>query len=406
VDVRGKTLLMLINDPQVPEPKNPGKLDPEKFKGRAMTYYGRWTYKYEIAAEKGAAAALVIHETELAGYPWEVVVDSNSRENFSLQTPDRNLGRAAVEGWIHLKPARRLLAACGLDLDRLKKVAVTRDFKPVVLGAKASFTLTNALRTVNSRNVVARLEGSDSQLKNEYVIYTAHWDHLGRDPKLPGDQIFNGALDNASGTAMLLELAKGFTQLKVAPRRSVLFIATTAEEKGLLGAQYYTSHPLWPLERTVAELNIDTINPWGRTRDVVVVGAGNSTLEDVLAQALQTQNRSIVPESLPEYGYFYRADHFEFCRAGVPALYFWSGTDYIGKPKDFGSQKVRDYISRHYHKVSDEVQADWDLSGAMDDAALLFQVGWTAAQDEKRPEWKPESEFRLHKNALAPVRRD
>jgi Zn-dependent M28 family amino/carboxypeptidase len=394
VDVRGKTIVMLINDPQVPDPKDSQELDPQKFKGRAMTYYGRWTYKYEEAARKGAAAAIIIHETELAGYPWEVVQESNSREGFDLARPDKNLGRAAVEGWLHLKPARQLFAACGLDFEALKKAALSPDFKPISLGAKASFTITNTLRNVTSRNVIARLEGSDPRLKDEFVIYTAHWDHLGMNPKLQGDQIFNGALDNASGTAMLLELTKAFTRLNPAPRRSVLFMAPTAEEKGFLGAQYYATHPLWPLERTVANLNIDTINVLGRTRDIAIVGEGNSTLEDTLTAAAAAQNRTLSPESFPQFGMFYRADHFEFCRAGVPALYFSSGTDFVGKPKEFGLQKKMEYISRHYHKTSDEILSDWDLSGAMEDAALLLEVGWRAAQQDDPPRWKPASEFK------------
>ncbi len=401
VDVRGKTIVMLINDPQVVDPKDPQKLDPGKFKGAAMTYYGRWTYKYEVAAEKGAAAALIVHETELAGYPWEVVQESNTREGFDLVRPDKNLGRAAVEGWLHLDAARRLFAACSLDFEALKKAALSPDFKPVSLGAKASFSITNSLREVKSRNIVARLEGSDVRLKNEYVIYSAHWDHLGMDPTLEGDQVFNGALDNASGTAMLLELAKAFTRLNPAPRRSVLFLATTSEEKGLLGAQYYATHPLWPLLRTVADLNIDTTNPWGRTRDISVVGLGNSSLEDLLAKTAASQKRTISPELHPQFGMFYRADHFEFCRAGVPALYFLGGSDFIGKPPGFGAQKSMEYILRDYHKVTDEVKSDWDFSGAMEDAALLLQVGWSVAQDDKRPEWKPGSEFKGGKEPLA-----
>lgn len=401
VDVRGKTLVMLINDPQVRDPADPAKLDPKKFKGRAMTYYGRWTYKYEIAAQKGAAAAIIVHETEFAGYPWQVVLESNSREGFDLHRPDQNLGRAAVEGWLHLTPARRLFSACGFDFDALKNAALSPAFKPLSLGAKASFAITNTLRAVTSRNVMARLEGSDSRLKNEHVIYTSHWDHLGRDPNLPGDQVFNGAADNASGTAMLLELARAFTRLKQAPRRSVLFMATTSEEKGLLGAQYYATHPLWPLRDAVANLNIDTANCLGRTRDIAVVGAGNSTLEDLLAGAVAARHRRISSESHPQFGMFYRADHFEFCRAGVPALYFHAGTDFVGKPKEYGAQKVMEYLSKHYHRVSDEVQPDWDLSGAAEDAALLLEVGWRAAQDKQRPQWKPGSEFKDRGDRLA-----
>ncbi|MGH9882098.1 MAG: M28 family metallopeptidase, partial [Pyrinomonadaceae bacterium] len=251
VDVRGKTIVMLINDPAVPDASDPSKLDDKMFKGKAMTYYGRWTYKYEIAMEKGAAAAIIVHETGPAGYPYEVVSGSWSRENFDIQTPDKNMKRAAVESWITNDKARELFAASGQDFDALKKAAVTKDFKPVTLNAKANFDIRNTLREIDSNNVVAKLEGSDPVLKNEYVIYTAHWDHLGRDPKLQGDQIFNGALDNASGTATLLEIADAFTKLATPPKRSILFISVTAEEKGLLGAKYYATNPLYPLNKTL-----------------------------------------------------------------------------------------------------------------------------------------------------------
>lgn len=401
-DVRGKTILMLINDPQIPDPKDPKKLDPAMFKGKAMTYYGRWTYKYEIAAEKGAAAAVIIHETDMAGYPWEVVQNSNTGENFDLETSNGNMDRVEVQSWVQFKQARALAAECGLDLAALKKAALSKDFKPVSLKAKMSFTIKNSHRKVRSRNVVARLEGSDPRLKDEHVICTSHWDHLGRDPKLQGDQIYNGALDNASGTAMLLELAKAYSKLKTPPRRSILFIATTGEEEGLLGAKYYANNPLWPVERTVADLNIDTINVLGRTRSVEIVGQGNSSLEDLAAEVALTQNRHVVPESMPELGGFYRADHLEFCKAGVPALYLWAGLEYIGRPADWGLQKTKEFFLQHYHKVSDEVRSDWDLSGALEDEALLFQVGWSVAQTEKRPEWKAGSEFKSRRKPALP----
>jgi Zn-dependent M28 family amino/carboxypeptidase len=373
VDVRGKTILMLINDPAIPDPNDPSKLDEKMFKGRAMTYYGRWTYKYEIATAKGAAAAIIVHETGPAGYPWAVVEGSNSRENFDLQSADRNMGRVAVEGWITLDNAKKLCTAGGQDFEKLKQSALRRDFRPVMLDSKANFTVQNTLRDVASRNVIAKVEGSDPKLKDEYVIYTAHWDHLGRDPKLPGDQIYNGAADNASGTAALLELAEAFTQAK--PRRSVLFLSVTAEEKGLLGAKYYATHPLYPLERTRANINMDNMNVWGRTRDVGIVGVGQSTLEDTLRSLVIAQGRVLVPESSPEKGYYFRSDHFEFAKQGVPALYTDEGTDFVGKPKDFGPRKREEYTARDYHKVSDEIKPDWDLSGLVEDVGLLFQVG-------------------------------
>ena len=393
VDVRGKTILVLINDPQVPDSRDPEHLDPSMFKGRAMTYYGRWSYKFELAAKKGAAAAIIVHETGPAGYPWSVVVDSNSRENFDIKNPDQNLNRAAIEGWITLEQARKLCARAGFDFDTFKTNATSKEFRPVTLGIKANFALKNQMREVNSQNVVARLDGSSSKLKDDFVIYTAHWDHLGRDPKLTGDQIFHGALDNASGVAGLLELARAYRKLGSPPKRSILFLSVTAEEKGLLGSRYYAQHPIYVLDQTFADLNMDGLNPWGRTADVEIIGAGNSTMEDLLARAAAEQGRVVHPESRSERGYFYRSDQFEFAKVGVPVLYIKTGTNYIGKPTGFGLQKLDDYTAHDYHKVSDTIKPDWDLSGAVEDLRLLFQVGWTVANGDKRPTWKPGSEF-------------
>ncbi len=307
------------------------------------------------------------------------------------------MSRVAVESWITVDKAKQLFSAAGRDFDALKKAALSRDFKPAQLNAKASFTIRTALRDVASTNVIAKLEGSDEKLKDEYLIYTAHWDHMGRDPKLQGDQIFNGALDNATGTAGLLELAEAFTKLKPAPRRSILFLAVTAEEKGLLGAKYYAENPLYPLERTLANINMDGLNQWGRARDVVVVGHGNSTLDDVLTEAASAQGRVIKPDAEPEKGFFYRSDHFEFAKQGVPALYTDDGTEFIGKPEGYGMQKRKEYTEMDYHKVSDEVKPDWDLTGAAEDMQLLFQVGYKVAQSEKWPEWKPGAEFKARR---------
>lgn len=398
LDVKGKTLLMLINDPAVPDPSDPSKLDEKMFRGRAMTYYGRWTYKYEIAAEKGAAAAVIIHETGPAGYPYEVVEGSWGRENFDIRTPDRNMQRAPVESWIHLDRARDLLTRTGQDFDALKKAAVSRDFKPVSLGATATFRIANTIREVDSANVVAKLEGSD--LKDDYVIYTAHWDHLGRDPSLKGDQIFNGALDNATGVGALLELAEAFTKVQPAPKRSVLFLAVTAEEQGLLGAKFYASAPLYPLERTLANINIDGVNQWGRTKDLVIIGLGNSTLDDLTEAAAKAQGRTIKPDPESEKGFFYRSDHFEFAKQGVPALYTDSGVEYIGKPAGYGENKRDEYTSRDYHKVSDEIKPDWDLTGAVDDTQLLLEVGYRVAHDDRWPEWKPGTEFKAKREEM------
>ena len=400
LDVRGKTIVMLINDPQVPDATDPKKLDDKKFKGKAMTYYGRWTYKYEIAAEKGAAAAVIIHETETAGYPYEVVSGSWSRENFDIQKPDKNMGRAAVESWITTDRAKELFKASGQDFDALKKAALSKDFKPVALNAKANMTVKNALREIDSLNVIGKLEGSDPTLKNEYVIYTAHWDHLGRDPKLTGDQIFNGALDNASGTAALLEIAEAFTKLATPPKRSILFLAVTAEEKGLLGAKYYAENPLYPLNKTLANINMDGVNQWGRTTDITMVGDDNSTLIDLLREAATTQKRTVNPDPESEKGFYYRSDHFEFAKQGVPALYTDSGVNYEGKDAKFSETKRNEYTSKDYHKVSDEIKPDWNLTGAVDDAQLLTMIGYRVAQGDKFPEWKAGSEFKAKRDEM------
>ena len=400
VDVRGKTIVMLVGDPPVADPDDPSKLDAEVFGGRAMTYYGRWTYKYEIAAEKGAAAALIVHETGPAGYPFEVVSGSWGRENFDLPADDANAGRAAVEGWITRETAGELFDAADLDFEAEKTKAATRDFRPEPLGARADFQVANRLRRIESRNVVAMVPGVDPKLASQHVIYTAHWDHLGRDPKLEGDQIYNGAADNASGVASLMEVAEAFAALEPGPKRSILFLAVTAEEKGLLGARYYAEDPLYPLETTLADINMDVTNLWGRTTDLTSVGQGQSSLDDLLIAKAEAKGRTVGPDSEPEKGLYYRSDHFEFAKAGVPALNAKGGSKYVGKPTDYGQGKRDQYTTNDYHKVSDEVKPDWDLSGAVEDARLLFEVGLAVANGETMPEWKPASEFRARREAM------
>ncbi|HYK88022.1 MAG TPA: M28 family metallopeptidase [Acidobacteriota bacterium] len=397
VDVKGKTLVMLINDPPVPDPMDPTRLDEKMFKGKEMTYYGRWTYKYEIASERGAAAAILVHETGPAGYPYDVVVGSWGRENFDISFPSAGSRRLDVESWITRDAAGRLFALAGKDFEALKSSATKKDFKPVSLGATVDFDIENKIRKIESNNVIARLDGSDPRLKDQYVIFSAHWDHLGMDENLKGDRIYNGALDNASGTAALVELARAFVQLKSQLKRSILFLSTTGEEKGLLGARYYVENPLYPLAKTAADINIDGINPWGRTRDIVVIGLGNSTLDDLVRTEARGQDRIIKPDPEPEKGFFYRSDHFEFARHGVPVLYTDAGTEYIGKAAQYAQRKRDQYTSTDYHRVTDEVKSDWDLSGAIEDLQLLFRVGYRVALNEKMPEWKPGAEF-------APVR--
>jgi Zn-dependent M28 family amino/carboxypeptidase len=398
LDVRGKTVVMLINDPAVPDPNDASKLDDKIFKGKAMTYYGRWTYKYEIATEKGAAAAIIIHETGPAGYPYEVVSGSWSRENFDIVRPDKNMNRVAVESWITTDRAKELFTAAGQDFDALKKAAVSKDFKPVELKAKANITVQNTLREIQSNNVIGKIEGAEK--KDEYVVYSAHWDHLGRDPKLQGDQIFNGALDNASGIAAMLEIAEGFTKLGTPPKRSILFLAVTAEEKGLLGAKYYGEKPLYPLNKTLANINMDGVNQWGRTKDITMVGDDNSTLIDLLREISKMQTRVVNPDPEPEKGFYYRSDHFEFAKQGVPALYTDSGIDYIGKDAAFSKQKRDEYTAKDYHKVSDQIKPDWDLAGAVDDAQLLMIIGHRISQTDTFPTWKSGSEFKAKRDAM------
>jgi len=390
-DVKGKVIVVLVNDPPVEDEK--------VFGGKAMTYYGRWTYKFANAAELGAAGCLVIHETGPAGYPWEVI-GRNTGEQFDLSTPDKNMGRAAVEGWIPVEQAERLFKMAGKDFQAMKKAAVSRVFRPVPLGVKAQLAIHNTLRTVDSQNVVAKLTGSDAKLKDEYVIYTAHWDHLGIGPEVNGDKIYNGAFDNASGTATLLEIARAAKQLRVPPRRSLLFLAVTAEEQGLLGARYYAENPLYPLERTAADINMDGVQALGRTRDIVVVGKGMSTLDDVAEAVAQGQNRIVKPDPEPEKGFYYRSDHFEFAKQGVPSLYLHRGTEFIGKPEGWGMEMREKYTREDYHKPSDEVKDFWDLSGMVEQGQFFFLVGHRVANDPKMPEWRPGTEFKAKRDAM------
>lgn len=405
VDLKGKTIVMLINDPPI-KTAGSDSLDASIFKGNAMSYYGRWTYKFEQASARGAAGALIVHETEPAGYPYLTVINSWGRENFDVNVPGGPAGRVQVEGWISRAFADTLFANAGLNFDSLKTLAATREFRPVTLGASASFEITNSVREVQSRNVVARIDGSDPNLSDEWVIYTAHWDHLGRDTMHQGDQIFNGALDNATGTASLLEIAGALAKLPERSPRSMLFIALTAEEQGLLGAKWYAQNPLYPLEQTVANINMDGANQWGRTRDITVVGLGNSSLDDVLRSVVESSGRTLSPDPEPGKGYFFRSDHFEFAKKGVPALYINAGSDFIDKPAGFGKMKRDEYTNNDYHKPSDEVKPDWDLSGAVEDARALLEVGWRVAHLRTWPTWSTGAEFRaVRDSSLAAAKR-
>ena len=398
VDVRGKTIVMLINDPQIPDPANPDQLDPKMFKGRAMTYYGRWTYKYEIAAAKGAAAAIIVHETKTAAYPYLVVINSNTREGFNLRRKDKHSKDVPVRSWIRFDRAQELFSVCGYDLATLKTAALKPDFRPVTIKGNASFRIAQTVREVATQNVVAALGGTDATRKNEWLIYSSHWDHLGKQ----GPDIYHGALDNASGTAALLELAHAYAEDAKAGKtlgRSVLFLATTAEESGLLGAAWYGSNPLYPLAKTVANINIDGINTYGLTRDIGITGKGQSNLDELLAEAATAQGRTVSAETRPEHGSFFRADQFEFARVGVPGLYLAGGSDYIGKPAGYGIERRDQFTANDYHKPTDVIKPDWDLAGGVQDIGLLYTVGRRLADGSEFPSFYPTSEFRKLQDA-------
>jgi Zn-dependent M28 family amino/carboxypeptidase len=392
LDVRGKTVVMLVGDPSRQHPDDPARLDHDFFKGRALTYYGRWDYKFSIASEKGAAAVLIVHDTQRAGYGYEVVVDSFIGEQLYL-APNPN--RVQCEGWLSGEGARKLFALAGFSFDDLRESAQKAEFKPVQLGVKAGISIENSMRTFVSRNVVAKISGDDSSLQQECVVYSAHWDHFGRVEKEGETGILSGALDNGSGVAVVLEIARAFTNLGRRPRRSIIFLFPTLEEQGLLGAQYYVQQPTVPLSDTIAVINFDIMSPWGRTRKIISVARGHSTLDEVLEAQAAAQNRTVGDDLEPEKGYFFRSDHLEFLRKGVPALFFLNpGDDYIDQPADFGELKRKDYLKNAYHKVGDKVKPDWDLSGMVEDAQLLCMTGLQVANSNIRPTWKERSEFK------------
>jgi Zn-dependent M28 family amino/carboxypeptidase len=312
-------------------------------------------------------------------------------------SPDAE-SRVPVEGWITLDKAKELFKAAGQNWDSLHNAAKSKDFKPVALNAKANVAVKIKARTFNSINMVGKLEGTDR--KDEYVIYTSHWDHLGRNTANTGDQIYNGANDNASGVAGTLEIAKAFTKLATRPKRSILFLMVTAEEKGLLGAKYYATHPLYPLAQTAAAINIDEMNQWGATKDLTIVGYGNSALDDLLSGVLQADSRVVRPDPQPEKGFYYRSDHFEFAKQGVPALYINAGVDFVGKDSTYGMSKRNEFEEKDYHQPSDEIKPDWDLAGAVADARALFKVGYLVAQRDAMPEWRAGNEFKARRDSM------
>jgi Zn-dependent M28 family amino/carboxypeptidase len=392
-------MVVLVGDPPVPDPANPSELDPKSFGGRAMTYYGRWTYKYEEGARRGADGVLIVHETGPAGYPF-AVVQGKTGEQFDIETADGNAKRAAVEGWISFEQAQALFAMAGQDFEALKQRALDRGFRPVPLGVTASLRLDNTIRKLPSANVVARIEGSDPALKNEWVLYTTHWDHFGIGEPVDGDNIYRGAVDNASGTGGLIELARAFRNASPPPKRSILFLFVTAEEQGLLGSAYYAAHPLYPLAKTLASLNLDALNVYGRTRDLTIVGLGMSTLDEAVESGAAEQGRVVKPDPTPEKGSYYRSDHFPLAQAGVPALHAGGGIEYIGKPADYGKKLREEYTRLHYHKPSDRVRPDWDLSGALEDLTLYLRLGHRIANGADWPAWKPGAEFKAKREEM------
>ncbi|WP_423186203.1 M28 family metallopeptidase [Alishewanella sp. d11] len=394
LDVKGKTVVMFVNDPGY------ATQNPELFNGNAMTYYGRWTYKFEEAARQGAAMALIIHETAPASYGWGVVAHG-SPVKFDLIKENKNMDRAKVEGWVTAETAEKLFANIGTDIETLRAQALAGDFKPVPLNVKASVSINNNLRELNSSNVVGYIEGS--KYPDEYIVYMAHWDHLGMDFSNPTNKVFNGAQDNASGTGAVIALAEYFKQ-QPQPERSVVFILVTAEERGLLGSAWYAENPVFPLEKTVAAINMDVMNVYGPMKDMVVVGLGNTDLEEVLVKHTEQQGRYVIKEPNPEAGIAYRSDHFSLSKKGVPILYAKGGNDHYQLGAEWGAAQRAEYNSCCYHKVGDQWNDNWDLRGAQQDLFLYFRVGNELANSRVWPNWYQGNEFRAIRDASAEQR--
>jgi len=393
-DVRGKTVVILVNDPGY------ATQDPAVFKGNAMTYYGRWTYKYEEAARQGAAGALIIHQTAPAAYGWNVVQSSWSGPQFHLDTANRNADKVKVAGWLQHSVAEDIFAMAGLDLDAMTEAAALAPVKARGLGLRASTHLRNSIKRAESFNVGAVLPGSTRP--DELFIYMAHWDHLGTAPHQAGQQgdfIYNGAEDNASGTGGLLEIAQAFAALPEPPQRSVGFLSVTAEESGLLGSKAYVTHPAFPMNETVAGINMDRLNFRGKMSDIVVTGFGASEMETILAEEAKKVGRTLTPEPTPEKGYYYRSDHFNFAKLGVPILYARGGTVDRSHGADYVTEREANYVKNRYHSPADEIQEDWDVEAAVEDLRLFFDIGERVANDDEWPSWFEGNEFRAIREA-------
>ncbi len=392
VDVTGKTVVVLVNDPGF------ATQDPELFKGNAMTYYGRWTYKYEEGARQGAAAVLIVHETAPAAYGWATVQNGWTGTQFNLVAEDNNMGRVAAEGWITLETAEAIFAKAGLDYHELKAQAQVPGFQAVPMGdLTASVEINNTIERSSSRNFLAKIPGTTRS--DEVVIYMGHWDHFGTDPGLEGDQIYNGARDNASGIATMIEIAEAFTVLDPAPERTVMFWGTTAEEQGLLGSAYYAENPVYPLSKTAAAINIDAFNIWGAARDYTVIGFGNSQLDDYAVRANELIDRVVKPNPEPEKGSFYRSDHFPLAKKGVPAHYGSVGHDNVEHGEEWGRAQSDAWTADHYHQVTDEYSPDWDFGGAMQDISVWFRIGLELAYSNAFPDWNEGTEFKAARDA-------
>lgn len=397
VDMKGKTAVILINDPGFATD------DPKLFKGRSLTYYGRWTYKFEEAARQGAAGAIIVHDTAGAAYGWDVVQTSWGGPQLDAASPDGNASRAAIEGWMTGESAARVFGLAGQDLAALRLAASRPGFRPVPLGLTVSGGVRNLIRRANSANIAGVMPGS--RHPDEYVIYMAHWDHLGKAMSFAGgggDTIFNGAVDNATGVAGILSIAEAMRGSR--PARSVIFLAVTGEESGLLGSRYYGDNPLVPNEKTVAALNIDALHPLGRTRDVTVIGFGASTLEDQLKGYAARQDRVLRPDPTPERGYFFRSDHFNLAKHGVPALYIKEGADLRIGGVERAEAIDKEFTATKYHKPGDEYSPDWDVSGSLEDLELLYLLGTDLARSRTWPTWYAESEFRAVRESSNQVR--
>ncbi len=393
VDVKGKLLLVLSGEPSRPDPTDAKSSDVTFFRGDTRTYYSTRESKYETAAKRGAAGILVITDPEKSE-TFSIFKTFAAMEGMALKSSAVKF-QPAISGLITKNAFERLLTSAGLNSVEREKTAQDKDFKAFSLKAKGAISMTSKLRYFTSSNVVAKVEGSDPRLKNEYVIYSAHWDHLGRDESLKGDQIYNGASDNALGVAQLIEIARTFAALKERPRRSILFIATTGEEKGFLGARYYAQNPLYPISKSVAAINLDAGNPFGLTRDLGSAGFGNTTIDDTLAKSAEMQGRSFLKESLDgNGGYYFASDQIEFAKVGIPAVFPWSGFDYVNKPKDFGEKQWNEFGSNRYHQVRDEVMPDWDMTGAVEDVRWMMITGYLIANEVKRPAWRKGVEFK------------